>query len=87
MCRHEPTVTLYGNAAASESVLETTVLQNNYTDMAASGVLVLINTFCMHNGTDLQASRAFEISNITICLHMLWPCDMYSLHTEVQASM
>ena len=54
-------MTLYGNAAASESVLETTVLQNNYTDMAASGVLVLINTFCMHNGTDLEvrpASRA-----------------------------
>lgn len=79
-------MTLYGNAAASESVLETTVLQNKYTDMAASGVLVLINTFCMHNGTDLQASRAFKISNITICLHTSFPCDMYSLHTEMQAT-
>lgn len=39
-------------------MLETTVLQNNYTDMAASGVLVLINTFCMHIGTDLQARPA-----------------------------
>jgi len=48
-------VTLYGNNLASQSALQTTVLQNNYTDMVASGVLVLINTFCMHNSTDLQA--------------------------------
>lgn len=57
-CRHDAVVTLYGQASASESVLETTVLQNNYTAMVARGVLVLINTFCMHSGTDLQVQPA-----------------------------
>ena len=59
MRRTHPVLELYSSNNASVASMQTSILRDSYEDLAASGVLGLLNTFCLHNGTNLEVGKNY----------------------------
>lgn len=70
VCRSHAVLELFSQEDLSVTDLQTVVLRNNLAEMLESGVLGLVNTFCLNPGTSLQVTTKRRCAACR-CLHHL----------------